>query len=101
MIGFGRSQVFDNVTSIEGRFGGGNDSVTVAPNVTIPVFLYGDGGNDVITLEGSGDGSVLEGGDNIDYVSSTGGADVTIRGDGGSDMLVHIGGGHGRDGGRR
>ena len=91
---FGRSQVFDNVTSIEGRFGDGNDSVVIAPSVTIPVFLYGDAGNDVLTLEGSGDGSVLEGGDDIDYISSsTGGADVTMRGDGGTDMLVHIGGG--------
>ena len=102
VTGYGRSNTFENVTSIDGDFGSGTDtvlfgrydevtgSVTNAP--TVPVTIDMGAGEDVIIYAGTG-AATLNGGADADYIGWTGNASGIINGNGGGDYLVHIGDG--------
>ena len=80
--GAGNSAVFaaSQVTSI-GIFGrGGNDSVTVFPDVSTRCRIFGDDGNDV--LRGGGGGDLLSGGPGADQYFGGGGDDTLWASDG-------------------
>jgi Ca2+-binding RTX toxin-like protein len=92
-----------NTTSL-GQFGptghiivlglGGNDTITVDSQISLPQYLNGDGGDDNIT---SGNGpSILIGGDGNDTLTSGNGRDIlfggrgadTLNGGNGDDILI-------------
>jgi Ca2+-binding RTX toxin-like protein len=56
----------------------GNDSITVSPNVTIDAVLFGGAGNDVLTAGGGS--SFLDGGDGNDVLTGGAGRSVQIGG---------------------
>jgi hypothetical protein len=67
----------------------GNDLVTVAPNVTRPVMLFGGDGNDA--LIGGGGSNVLVGGAGMDVLTGGNGRDILIGG-ANADALLGRGG---------
>jgi uncharacterized delta-60 repeat protein len=69
--------------------GAGDDDIQVAGSVGIPVWLYGDDGND--RLNGGNGGCVLEGGAGDDLLVGGNGRDLLI-GDGGADRMIGNGG---------
>jgi Ca2+-binding RTX toxin-like protein len=69
---------------------GGNDVITVSPNVVLPALLFGEDGDDKIYAGGGP--SVLSGGAGDDYLQAGLGNDILIGGTG-KDVLV--GGGSG------
>jgi uncharacterized repeat protein (TIGR01451 family) len=69
----------------------GNDTITVDPTITLPAFLFGGDGNDV--LVGGGGADVLVGGAGIDALSGGVGRNLLIGGTG-ADSLT---GGNGGD----
>jgi glucose/arabinose dehydrogenase len=69
--------------------GDGNDLIEVAANVTVPAFLFGGGGNDVL-IAGGGP-SVLVGGAGQDLLLGGRGGDVLIGGSG-DDTLLSLSG---------
>ena len=87
---YGRSNTYEHVTSISADFGDGNDIVTIAPTVTVPVTFSAGSGSDAITFAGTG-GATLSGGDGIDSISVTGSGDATVNGGGDGDFLEHEG----------
>jgi glucose/arabinose dehydrogenase len=68
--------------------GDGNDLIEVAANVTVPSFLFGGGGNDLIVAGGGP--SVLAGGAGQDVLIGGRGGDVLIGGRGGGDTLLSV-----------
>lgn len=79
------------ITSI-GAFGlGGNDSITVSQQLTLPTQLFGNDGNDKIY--GGGGADIARGGAGNDFIRTYGGNDILL-GEGGNDDLE---GGAGRD----
>ncbi|MBY5161789.1 choice-of-anchor D domain-containing protein [Salsipaludibacter albus] len=107
---FGRTEAHlaSAVTDIEGRFGEGNDSLVVYPDVTAPVLahggtgddrlaasgsgaatLYGEAGNDILIggsandtlVGGTADGCTADCNDD-DFLDGQGGVDTMIGGDG-------------------
>ena len=87
---FGRSNTYEHVTSITGNFADGNDIVTVAPGVTVPVIFSAGSGSDAITFAGTG-GATLSGDEGIDSISVTGGGNATVNGGADGDFLEHDG----------
>jgi Ca2+-binding RTX toxin-like protein len=97
------------IAGFEVNADGGDDEVSVAKNILIPVTMRGGGGNDVLIggagadkliggegndrLIGRGGTDVLSGGDGADVLLGGDGADVLLGGSG-SDLLL---GGRGRD----
>lgn len=71
--------------------GGGDDSLSVNPNVTHGADIYGGAGNDALT--GGGGDDVMYGGANNDRVTARGANDIAL-GESGNDSLT---GGDGRD----
>ncbi|NMM32989.1 MAG: calcium-binding protein, partial [Phycicoccus sp.] len=88
---FGYSGTYEHVANVYGYFGDGVDRFTVDPNVQIPVFFYGGAGNDTADLKGSGNGSVLSGGDGDDRLTVSGTATATVNGGANDDTLTHTG----------
>jgi hypothetical protein len=86
---FGRSQVFDGVSSVVGNFDTGQDSLVVLPGATFDVTADGGPGIDSLSSESSGN-NVLRGGADGDYLSLRGRGE--LHGDGDPDVLVHLGG---------
>ncbi len=80
----GRSQVFNDVTSILADGRGGNDTITIESTVTLPATIYGRAGNDKITL-GAGGGTAY-GGTGDDLLIGGAARDV-LRGEQGNDIL--------------
>jgi 6-phosphogluconolactonase (cycloisomerase 2 family) len=81
---FGATQVFDNVTSIEGDFGAGDDQFMVGP--TVGTFYQG------LTLN-------VSGGDGNDLLLNQSNASATFLGAAGDDVLLSSGGADTLDGG--
>ena len=78
------TQHFSGVTSIVGDAGAGQNVITAASNLTLPVNLTGgDDGNQLIG--GAGDDTLIGGGGN-DYLEGGAGND-TLNGGGGDDIL--------------
>jgi LysM repeat protein len=78
------------------RTNGGNDNVSVDPNVQIPVTIEGGDGNDTIQggagldhIDGGAGDDVIRGGKGNDTIE-TGSGNDTVRGEGGDDT-VHSG----------
>jgi Ca2+-binding RTX toxin-like protein len=71
----------------------GNDQITIDASLeTVPAALYGNRGNDTLTVNSNGN-SLLYGGDGDDFLFGGGGMDLLL-GDEGNDQLV---GGNGAD----
>jgi Ca2+-binding RTX toxin-like protein len=87
----GVTQSFNGVQQVVIRGGAGNDLISIAPNVTVPVVVYGGDGDDIIL--GGGGNDVLIGGDGNDLILGRGGRNLLIGG-AGSDILI---GGSGDD----
>jgi Ca2+-binding RTX toxin-like protein len=79
------------IAGFEVNAGGGDDRVTVARQVTVPVTMRGGGGDDLLA-GGSGTDKLI-GGDGDDQLRGGPGNDMLIGGDG-DDVLI---GGPGRD----
>ncbi len=79
------------ISGFEVNADGGDDEVSVAKDILVPVTLRGGGGNDV--LIGAAGADKLIGGDGDDRLIGRRGADVLLGGDG-SDVLL---GGFGND----
>jgi Ca2+-binding RTX toxin-like protein len=62
-----------SISEIRGAFLGGDDSLTTAANVTVPIHASGGNGND--TLTGGAKGDYLRGDGGDDTLSGRGGAD--------------------------
>ncbi|MDB4395265.1 calcium-binding protein, partial [Akkermansiaceae bacterium] len=116
---YGRSNTFQNVTSIKGDFGKGNDAVVFGdvsvggvdeagnviipgPNApasavskvpTIPVIIDMGEGDDAVSFSGTAVGSVINLGDGDDYAGLTQDGVATINGDDGEDYIQNIGAG--------
>jgi len=75
----------NSVSGISFGMAGGNDVVTVAKEVTIPVTIVGDSGND--TLTGGGENDLILGGSGLDSLSGGLGKDF-ISDDSGSNALA-------------
>ncbi|MEX2187724.1 MAG: hypothetical protein WD875_13050, partial [Pirellulales bacterium] len=97
---FGRQQQFDGVTKIIADGGLGNDTITIAAGVSLPVELSGGVGDDHLTagigpatLRGGEGNDTLDGGAAGDHIFGDAGDD-RIQGFGGNDV---IDGGLGRD----
>ncbi len=86
---FGRRQQFDGVTKIIAGGGAGNDVITIAAGVSVPVDLSGGDGDDEITAALGA--AVLHGGAGNDKLSG-GAANDQIFGDDGDDELQGFGG---------
>jgi phospholipase C len=69
---------------------GGNDHITVAKDVTVPAFLFGGSGNDVI--QAGGGPSVIVGGSGHNTLVGGSGADILIGGSGSSTLKAGSGG---------
>lgn len=82
------------VTSFEVNSDGGDDSISVAPTVPVPVTLRGGGGNDYLRggggpdklIGGSGDDRLVGAGGN-DFLNGGFGVDVLLGGTG-DDVLI-------------
>ncbi len=68
---------------------GGDDTITVAPDITLASELYGGDGND--TLTGGGGDNILDGGDGDDILIGGPGTNIIIGG-GGSNTFIDGGG---------
>ncbi|QDV47224.1 Bifunctional hemolysin/adenylate cyclase precursor [Stieleria neptunia] len=79
------------VTSIRGNAGAGNDELTIANAVTIPVMIDGGAGNDALTAGGGV--TTFYGGDGNDTLTGGSQDDLLVGGDG-NDLLT---GGVGND----
>src|SRR5262249_18522558 len=103
---FGRSNTYEHVANIVGDFGNGNDVVTIADNVVVPVAISGGYGADVITYKGATPSSTIYGAlpqvdsgcgaDPItcdDYIEVDSDSPVTVYGGAGSDFLINTGSG--------
>ena len=77
----------NQVSSFEVNTGGGDDSVTIARAVGVPVTLRGGPGNDHLTGGGSVLGDRLIGGPGDDVLNGMGGPDVLYGGPG-NDTLI-------------
>lgn len=80
-----------SIAGFEVNAGGGDDRVTVARQVTVPVTMRGGDGRDVLT--GGAGGDKLVGGDGRDRLGGGLGDDLLIGGEG-NDVLI---GGPGHD----
>lgn len=81
----------DAVSSLKVEGGGGDDTITIAPQVTLSAVLHGGQGNDTLR---AGDGrSILWGGEGDDRLYGGAAVDM-LFGEGGDDLLV---GGHASD----
>ncbi|KQT77982.1 hypothetical protein ASG59_11805 [Methylobacterium sp. Leaf466] len=105
VIAFGHQQSFDDVGSIDGVAGSGNDIIAVDENLTTAVdfaggdgedVLYGGAGTDTLAggdnsdyLVGAGGADDLDGGDNDDVLDGGAGAD-TLDGGGGIDLVTYV-----------
>ena len=99
---YGRSNVYEHVSRIEGRFAGGNDALFVKPGVAVPVIIDAGDGDDAITYQGSASCdpfatqdesnrcTSLSGGIGNDFLSAFGRA--ILDGGAGNDILTHTGG---------
>jgi Ca2+-binding RTX toxin-like protein len=65
---------------------GGNDTITVDPNVTIPAFIFAGNGND--TIKAGGGPSVVVGGSGNNTLTGGSGLDILIAGDGRSKLTA-------------
>ncbi len=108
---FGRSQLYQGVTAIVGNAGLGDDRIEVAREMTIPVYLSGGEGDDVLiggggddrlsgdagndqlegnqgadTLDGNDGNDVLRGGEGADVISGGSGLDTLFGGDGDDEI---------------
>lgn len=95
-----QSMPMAGVTQIQASGGSGNDTITIASNITIPAVLDGGAGDDSLTggagndtLTGDGGNDTLFGGAGNDYLIGGGGNDL-LQGAGGNDTLW---GGFGND----
>ncbi len=82
--GYGREQRFSGVQSIFLDAGAGNDSITIAPALAVPVTMLGGDGNDFLQA-GGGPSSIL-GGSGADVLVGSP-RDDTILGGPGNDQL--------------
>ena len=96
--GFGRSNIYSNVTRIVGAFGDGDDFIRIADGVLVPVEIDAGSNEDVVVYAGSNGSSKLEGGADNDYVELLGAGAVWAWGDeetdagvSGNDVIVHNG----------
>ncbi len=87
----GKSVTYTNVSRLVIHGLAGNDRLLVDPTVTLPVWLDGGAGNDL--LQGGSGNDLLTGGAGNDTLYGVGGTDVLIGG-AGTDLLV---GGAGND----
>lgn len=94
------------VAAIVGNAGDGNDTVTISPQVRLPVTINGGTGDDVltagggaVTFTGGAGNDQLTGGEGADFLLGDDGDDVLIAG-GGSDTLRGGSGNDYLDGGR-
>lgn len=83
---------YQGIRKIVGYAGDGDDHITVASDLAIPVALYGEAGNDV--LFGGAAEDTLDGGSGQDKIDGQEGADTILGGDG-NDAL------YGREGADR
>ncbi|MDG2125830.1 MAG: calcium-binding protein [Verrucomicrobiales bacterium] len=116
-IQFGTAtETFDGYNAISGDFGSGNDTLTVMPDITVPLYASGGAGNDSLiagggaaelhgnggddSLAGSpfsddifgGDGNdLLTGGDGNDLLAGGEGDDVLLGGTGNDDLFGEAG----------
>ena len=99
VVMFGRTQQFAHVSSVTGNFGAGRDNVVIDGSVLVPVFIYGEGDNDVISFAGQGAATLSGGSDTVptspstdnDYISASGPGTITMSGGAGNDVLIHTG----------
>ena len=90
---FGKTETFQNVTSIRAFFGSGNDTLLVNTGILVPIEVHGGSGNDTLTYNGSNSAKLY--GDAGNDVLTTGtavtGDPTTVVFDGGSgnDTLRH------------
>ncbi|MEP0919876.1 DUF4347 domain-containing protein [Leptolyngbya sp. DQ-M1] len=87
----GYTQVYSNVTSIEGDGGQGSDTILLDDSITVAAILRGGDGND--KLKGGSGNDTISGGAGNDQLQGSVGND-TIDGDEGNDQLI---GGAGED----
>jgi Ca2+-binding RTX toxin-like protein len=80
-----------NINRIEVLAGAGDDLLSVSPDVAIPIYAFGDAGND--TLQGGAGRDTLTGGAGRNFMDGQGGDD-RINGSGAPDTLW---GGEGND----
>jgi Ca2+-binding RTX toxin-like protein len=78
-------QPFSGVNQIVVYGQGGNDVVLVSNSVTVPVWIFGGAGNDVIT--GGGGVNVIVGGAGTDTLLGAAGRDLLIGGEG-TDIIT-------------
>ncbi len=92
---FGRSNTFTGVTSILGNFGDGDDQVTIADNVKIPVTLNMGAGDDVVIYSGRNATSTIDGDSGYDYIETARRSARSRRSTGGADgdFIVNNGAG--------
>ena len=75
---------------------GGNDTLRLTGGLTVPAFLFGGDGNDILDAGGSTANNVLVGGAGADALTGGSGRDLliggvggdTLRGGGGDDILI-------------
>ena len=83
---FGVAQEFPRaqVQSLVANFGGGNDSIYIDPQLTMPAMIDGGSGND--SLAGGGGNDTIHGGDGDDEITGGPGNDF-LFGDAGNDQI--------------
>ncbi len=69
--------------------GGGNDTISVSPQVTVPAWLYAEGGN--VQLAGGGGPTLLLGGPGNDTLRGGSGPTIMISGSGANSLLAGAG----------
>ena len=90
---FGRSRTYTNVRSIHASGGSGRDTLVVTEGVTVPTYLDGGDGADILIYRGTGLAS-LSGGSGNDYIEAAGTRPITLDGGAGDDYILYTGTGN-------
>lgn len=86
---FGRTEIFDNVTSIVGHFGNGNDTLFVNAGVTVDFTGSGGSGNDTLSYNGSGAAIMSAGSGNDSLVIGSAATGGSLTGNSGTNTLIN------------
>ena len=88
--GYGRTNTYQNATSVTINSGSGNDYIYIKDNVKLPVFIDGGSGEDVILCYSQGP-VTIRGGEGNDYIEYNGANVVYVDGGAGDDIINYKG----------